>query len=442
MPRRFASSVVVLAVLAAAGAETAGASTFAGELGIPIPKGAQAEVRAISRADGRVTNTGTLGKTGRFTLTLPAGQYLVVGSVIPKRGKGKKVTEARVAVSLVAGQKRTKASLKARRRKASKKPARASYSQEGGQVTAGNVAVEIPNFTGLTGELSVLNNGITDMLISDVAGDGGGGGECDITVVESEHRQTLVNEAALSQSPYVDPSSRVTRNFVTGDVQVRGTLSGSPGSTTVTYDVRLIDTRSGGEVGRLSGSFDAADFAAGEAKLAQALNSELCKLTDVYEVRIHLDGRGEFASHTALGTLDATADAKRAGRGKVWTADGMYGWAGTTFIPKTECTVTAPVEPVVSWKVTLTATDAGVLRVEWTWADGDIVTGTVTCPLPRPVPVQGQPGESILNTGPTAFDLPPGGGTQTLSGGFEALGQGWFNNGTLTVTPKGVARIG
>ena len=436
--KRLAVIAVVTAMFAAAGAQAATKpGTFAGTLGVTLPKGAQGEVRAISRADGRIAAARTTGAKGQFTLTLPSGQYLVVGAVIPAGGKGKTITETRVAVSLKPGQKRTKTSLKARKKK-KRKSAKASYVQEGGQVTPGNIAVEIPPFTGATGELSVLNRGITNMLISDVAS----GGDCDVTVVEVEHRRELTSELELSRSPYVDPSSRVTRNFVVGDVQARGRFTNNAAGTGVEYTVRLIDTRSGNEVGQLTGTIDAADFAAGEAQLAKNLKDELCKLTDVYEVAFHLDGSASFPSHTMTSVIDATILAKRATRTRVWTGSGTFGWSGTSVTALTECSITSPVAPTVDWSVTLTTGANGTLRIEWTYNDSDMVTITTTCPTQPPVPVAGGPGVAVLNTEPHTFALPVAGGTQTLSGSIGGFGQGWSNSGQITVTPKGVTRMG
>ena len=73
----------------------------------------------------------------------------------------------------------------------------------------------------------------------------------------------------------------------------------------------------------------------------------------------------------------------------------------------------------------------------------DAVTASVQCPdKPPPPPIPGQPGPALTTAGPSSFTVPYAGGKQTIAGGITAGGDGWTNNGTMTVTPSGVARIG
>ncbi len=58
--------------------------------------------------------------------------------------------------------------------------------------------------------------------------------------------------------------------------------------------------------------------------------------------------------------------------------------------------------------------------------DGELPTGRVD---------PGQAGVSPMGMTPRSFDLPAGGGTQPLSGSIQDGGDGFFTNGTLTVTP-------
>lgn len=436
--------LVLAAIALAAGGDVAVAApkpgTFAGSLGVAVPKGGQGEVRAISRADGTVAAARTTSRSGGFSLTLPAGQYLVVGAVIPVRGRGRALTQTRIAVTLKSGQRRVKTSLKARKRnKSSRKRARSAYTQELGQVTPGSVAVEIPSFTGATGELGVMNKGLADMLITDVVGTGGAGDECDVAVLEVEHRADVIKELELQKSPYFDPSTRVTRNFILGDVEVRGTLSNGAGDKTLGYDLRLIDKSSGNEVGRLQGSLDTADMFDAETKLAKQLNDELCKLSDVYEVKLTVNGSGDFATHSATGTLDTTINAKRTGKkSKIWRGDGSLSWTNMGYSSKIDCSYMPEPAPVIPWSVTLTNNGGGMLDVEWQPGGNDMTTATVVC---KGGSVGGQPGTSLLQAGPNQFQIPVAGGTQVISGGFTAVGSGWTNNGTITIKPKGVARI-
>jgi hypothetical protein len=106
--------------------------TFARSLGIKVPKGAAAGIRAVNRATGTVAAARPVGRSGRFSLSLAPGQYLVVGTVMTKQGK---VVQKRIGVSLKSGQKRKRSSLKARKRKRRGGRPRAAFVQELGNVT-------------------------------------------------------------------------------------------------------------------------------------------------------------------------------------------------------------------------------------------------------------------------------------------------------------------
>ncbi|HWM08579.1 MAG TPA: hypothetical protein VNO82_04520, partial [Solirubrobacteraceae bacterium] len=101
---------VLLALATMASTASAKPGTFAGSLGIKVPKGAEADVRAVNRATGTVAAARPVGRTGRFTLSLAPATYLVVGTVVTKRGK---LVQKRIGVSLKSGQKRKRTKLTA-----------------------------------------------------------------------------------------------------------------------------------------------------------------------------------------------------------------------------------------------------------------------------------------------------------------------------------------
>jgi len=112
---RRAASVAAVAALAMTAADaSAKPGRLAGSLGIKVPKGAEADVRAVNRATGTVAAARPVGRTGRFRLTLAPATYLVVGTVVTPRGK---IVQKRIGVSLRSGQKRKHTSLAARKRK-------------------------------------------------------------------------------------------------------------------------------------------------------------------------------------------------------------------------------------------------------------------------------------------------------------------------------------
>jgi len=431
--RRAALSHLVLACTAAGSLVLPSAAPAArqGQVSgtLPLARGAQGEVRLIDARDRTVALARTVRGSGRFTLKAPAGGYLLVGAAVPRRGRS--LTQAAIPVSLKPGQRRRKLTLRRRKPRAKRRRARAAWTQELGQVSPGRIAVEIPAFTGATGDLAVLNRGMAALLITDVVQ---AGEDCGVDVLEVEHRDDILKELELQKSPYFDQSTAVRRNFILGDVEIKGTLSAA--GSGLGYDVRIVDKRSGAELGRVKGTMGS-DVFAGEEQLAKQINDELCKLSDVYEVTLKVTGSATFATHLAGGTLESTIRAMRPNRrARTWTGDGQYGWSGLNFVAKIPCSYVAPVAPVVPWNVKLSDAGSGQLQVEWMPGGNDMATATVVC---KDGSVPGQPGTALLTTGPTSFRVPYAGGSQALSGNLGA-GDGWVNTGTITVKPAGVAR--
>ena len=68
---------------------------------------------------------------------------------------------------------------------------------------------------------------------------------------------------------------------------------------------------------------------------------------------------------------------------------------------------------------------------------GGMSTASVDCPPSDdydPPPIPGQPGPALIGIGPTSFELPAEGGSQPITGGVQDGGDGFFNDGVLTVT--------
>lgn len=433
--------ITLLPATAASGAARRG--TFAGSLGISVPRGGHGAVRAVNRATGAITAAKTVGRSGRFSLSLPGATYLVVGTVITAKGK---VLQQRIGVSLRPGQKRTHAKLNARkrkrkrRRKARRGTAHAAFTQERGQVTPGRIAVEIPDVTGSSGdpELDAMRAGINDMLTHDVMEND----DCGLAIVEVDRRADILKELEFQQSPYVDPSTRVTRNFIVGDVEVRGTLSRAPGGAKVA--LTIVDKRTGKKLGTRETTFGDNAFSQ-LTKLGKDLADDLCKLSDVYEITLDVQGEGRFATHSSTGTIHRVLQVRRARKtGLTWTGTGPFQWDNVTFTSKmADCSMIDHVIPAVTWTVTLTVEGEDQLEVDWGLSGSDGTTASIDCrPTskddPDPPPVPGQPGTSLLNTGPTTFTVPFAGATRTISGGIQDGGDGFFDSGSIKVTPAGV----
>lgn len=153
-----------------------------------------------------------------------------------------------------------------------------------------------------------------------------------------------------------------------------------------------------------------------------------------YTVALDVNGRGVFATHDATGQLAVTVPAAQVGDG-AWHATAPVAWTGLTFTTKHECGYIDPVSGG-TFIVDLALTEAGMLRVTWN-VDRSIATASVDCPPDGsidPPPISGQPGPGLVGAGPPSFELPAAGGSQAISGGVQTDGEGFFNDGVLTVT--------
>jgi hypothetical protein len=78
-----------------------------------------------------------------------------------------------------------------------------------------------------------------------------------------------------------------------------------------------------------------------------------------------------------------------------------------------------------------------MLQVTWN-VDLSIATASVDWPPTGsefvPPPVAGQPGPGLVGATPMRFELPPTGGSVPVTGGVQLDGEGFFNDGTITVT--------
>ena len=179
--------------------------------------------------------------------------------------------------------------------------------------------------------------------------------------------------------------------------------------------------------------------------LGKRIADDLCKLSDVYEVKLDVAGEARFATHSSTGAIHQTLRARRNDPGrKVWRDTGPLQWTGVTFtttIP--ECPYIDQVIPAITWSVTILDAGDDELQVTWLPDGNDGTTASVDChPVDPgdhdPEPIPGQPGVALFTTGPQSFFVPYTGGTQALSGVVADGGDGFFNSGSITVTPAGV----
>jgi hypothetical protein len=163
------------------------------------------------------------------------------------------------------------------------------------------------------------------------------------------------------------------------------------------------------------------------------------EIPEAYDVRIQIQGQGRFATHDASGTLDVTVLAPRQGEEARWTGTAQAAWTDVGAASKTDCSYGSPVS---GGPIEVTVTLAGDDAVSVTWGpqgdgNGLLATLTATCPAdPRPAVIAGQAAVGLVGISEGPFRLPLGGGSQALSGGVTTGSDGFFNTGTLTLTPR------
>lgn len=432
--------LLVLLALPATAQAAAAPGVFAGTLGVKVPKGGHATVRAVEAAGGTVVAARDVGRSGAFSLRLPAGAYVVRGVVLPRRGRV--VTKA-IAVSLKPGQRRRHVKLTARKKRVvPRTPARraqAAFVTERGNVRLGTVAVGIHAFSGPSGgELGAFATGFHALLITDVLQQSAARCPGRVAVREVARMAELLREFELGKSPYADKSTFPQRNLIVVDVAVRGRITQLPDGTAKAV-VTISDDRTGAQLAQLDGSLGK-DVFAGEERLAGRLVDKLCQLSESFEVTLDVSGEGRFATHQAAGTMHAVLLARRAGQ--EWTATGPLQWENVSFTSKIGCPYISIIAPVITWSVKLTDQGDG-LSLTWSRAGNDSTLASVDCPPsgpddPDPPPIPGQAGTALLNTGPETFPLPYAGGRMPVSGVVQDGGDGFFNSGSIVVRPLGI----
>ena len=431
-------SAVLLALAAAslawaAPAHAAPGGVLSGTVGA-VPKGSQAEVRAIDLSTGAVVGTRTPGRSGAFTLRLPAGGYLLASAIVAQRGRSAPA-ETALPVSVTAGQRRAGLPLRPRRAKRTKRrraTGRVAFTQQDGSVGVGQLAIGVPTFTGATGDFAGMNKGLTEMLITDlVASDA-----CPLTVIELERRAAVIAEQQLSRSPYFDPSTAVRPGkLIAGDAYVVGKLSND--GSNLGYDIAIVETRTGRVLDRVKGTMEGARLFDAEEVLAKDLAGRLCKVHESYKLRLqlHVD-----TSYTFLGSgsIDSELTAVRVAK-DLWAGAGPLAWTDLTLTPHGPCDIVDRVVPTSMWRARIQVLGREQARLSWVTDDPLLVTGMLKCgpsdaigPMPGPSILFVQPSDTLL---PETGRIPLAASLGDLAAGFGAT-----TTGMLTITPGPLVR--
>jgi hypothetical protein len=157
-----------------------------------------------------------------------------------------------------------------------------------------------------------------------------------------------------------------------------------------------------------------------------------------FEVVLSVRTTADFATHTASGSIFAVIVASKAGPNE-FKGSVAAPYEDVSYTSKIGCSYISPVNNTITLEATITVNPDGSLKVKWTTSSGLNSTASVLCPggPPPPPPIPGQSGPQLVQPMPAEFALPPTGGTQAVSGGFQDGGDGWTHTGTIRVKRYG-----
>jgi len=243
--RAAALGLAVAVVALVGGSAVASASTISGPLtGAKLPakgKGV-ASVRAISPKTFAIVAADRVSG-GRFSLTVPAGAYFLLGTTSPFRGKAG-VDRSVGTVKVKKGARKTvRLSLKPRKKKRPGLPAIPKIPGLPATARAAYVKVDYPavamrtyRVTMADPQFQALANGLPDMLITDLLAPLRA--KCNGHLVERRKFDVILAEHALQQSSLVDPATRIEFDkIIAHNKDLTGTIAGTANNMTVTTTV-------------------------------------------------------------------------------------------------------------------------------------------------------------------------------------------------------------
>ena len=403
-----AALIVLLGSIGAAGsARAAGPATVSGTLGgATLPKAGDgvASVRATSLTDLSIVAATRVARNGRYTLKLPKGDYALTSTLVRRGGA---LLQTGIPVRLRAGQ-RVKQPLSLKRRKKKKKKRKRSGARRSGVNKYGysyrGTAFAIDEFRGATGELAVLNKGLPDILMVDVAN---ASTTCALTQIEWMRRQDLLDEPALQQGPEFDPSTRLNpRKRIDPELFVRGDIavSGPESNRTAVITVRVEDATTGAVRGTTTLQTTAASFSNDIGRLADQVARALCHppptpppspsprptpTTPPTSYMVDVNITGAFAPGTnppASGTVHAAMSVPRTGVG-FWSATGQTAYSDASMGPDlfTGCPYDSLTSGNPDWNVKIESDLDGATIHVLTWAPRTDSDRDATLPARRPV---------------------------------------------------------
>jgi hypothetical protein len=272
--------------------------------------------RAMRLKDGVVAAADYTDAQGRWQLRVPPATYALLGTVFPFTG-GTVRTQLGAVVRARSGQRKT-LTLSLKRKKKRKAPghARAAVADGFGDVAVDHPAIWVKSFQTDDPQLKVLEKGMADMVITDLAANT----PCDngnrYDIVEREKIQDILNEQKLSNSPYFDPSTRVPKGHLIKDnASVTGTITrtGDQVGLSATYT----DRRSG-YTKTVTATGAATNIFGLEQELARGLADAIC------------NPPGQKPGGTVSGTFSGSGSFNDSGfqLDLTWSGDVTFGLSG------------------------------------------------------------------------------------------------------------------
>ena len=380
-------------------------------------------VSAVNVATGEIVASGFTARGGTYRLGVPAGQYVVTTSVVPRRGR---VVEAIAPVARVRAGRKTAVRVSLKRKRAPKpvkRAKKASAPRARAAAIAPIVAVKEIAYRGPGNgpDAKYLGKGLSEFLQHDMVNGRPG---CEPKTMESMRRNEVDREIAFQKSGYTDPKTRGKVEHIPPQITIEGSVTVAADGTT-TWDVRLLDrTNNGAPVGGDYGTLPpGGDFLEAASQIGNRLLDQLCGAT--YDVTVSASGGGDFATHAATATfLTKVVAVPGGGVGRLpssWTGQAVAQWENIAVTPKIACAYTNILTGGVM-TVKLSITLDGKLNVRWQPDRGAAeATAAVDCPPdtvgdPDPPPIPGQPLVDLSFAQPQDFELPAAGGSQQISG--------------------------
>lgn len=295
-------SAIVVALACAPGAlagdagAAAGSATISGELtGLPSQRGDPRRevvvVRAVRAETGVVAASARPARSRRYTLRVPAGDYVVLADVSDLRAHRAYAARSHV-VRLKRGRKRV--NLQLRRSSASRAASRyGDWARPASALRTIGVSPSL-RITGLPGYDGPKGLRIDDWAIAESLQPCPAASGAPIQVVELRRRSELLKEIKLSNSRFGDPSTRITPHFLSNDYLVTGGGQARGGS--LSAGLQLVHLPTGRVVAKAQAAGKTTSALSVMEQLFARFHDELCK--DESEAALFdviVDGTGTYS---------------------------------------------------------------------------------------------------------------------------------------------------